>query len=230
MMDSKHRFWRRLPYVGTAPLLLVLAACGAAKATSIPTLSVEEIFTSAAQTFEAQQATELALNPPTETPAPTVFPTLPPASTIAAPITTLAPIGTISFDSPTASGASAPGCDNAAWVADVSIPDGTKMDPDQNFKKTWTLNNTGTCAWDTSYQLAYVSGDKMNGGNVRITVPVPPGQQINLTIDMQAPGSYGDYKGTWQMQNGQGQNFGSMIWVSIKVRLGNVTDTPAPTP
>ncbi len=229
-MDRKHGFWRRLPFVGAVPLLLTLAACGASKANSSPTLSVEEIFTSAAQTFAAQQATELALTPPTETPAPTLFPTLPPASPIASTIASLAPVGTISFDSPTAASGSGPGCDNAAWVADVTIPDGTKMDPNQSFKKTWTLNNNGTCTWDTSYQLAFVSGDKMNGSNVRVTVPVPPGQQINMTVDLQAPGSYGDYKGTWQMQNAQGQGFGSQIWVSIKVRTADLTDTPAPTP
>ncbi len=225
-MDRKNRFTKRWLAAAVLPLFLALAACGASKADSTPTLSVEEIFTSAAQTFEAQQATELALTPPTDTPSPTLFPTLPPAS----PIATLAPIGTISFDSPTTAGGSAPGCDNAAWIADVTIPDGTKLDPSSNFKKTWTLNNNGSCTWDTSYQLAFVSGDKMNGSNVHITVPVPPGQQINLTVDLQAPGSYGDYKGTWQMQNAQGQSFGSQIWVSIKVRLPDVADTATPTP
>lgn len=221
-----HRKWgiaRGLMLLATMPLLLGLAACGGSKAGSTPTLSVEEIFTSAAQTFEAQQATELALTPPTATPQPpSPFPTLPPAATAG-------PLPTISFTSPTVGSGGAPGCDNAAWIADVTIPDGTKMDPNVDFKKTWTLNNNGTCTWDTSYQLAFISGDKMNGSNVHITVPVPPGQQINMTVGLQAPGSYGDYKGTWQMQNAQGQKFGSQIWVSIKVRLGDLTDTPSAT-
>lgn len=218
-MQRKHGIARRLLLMATIPLSVTLAACGGSKANSTPTLSVEEIFTSAAQTFEAQQATELALTPPTETPAPTLLPTLPPAS----------PLPTISFSTPTVPGPPVPGCDNAAWIADVTIPDGTKMDPNQNFKKTWTLNNNGTCTWDTTYQLAFVDGDKMNGSNVHVTVSVPPGQQINITLDLQAPGSYGDYKGTWQMQNPQGQFFGSQIWVSIKVRNPAATDTPAQT-
>lgn len=212
------------PMLVAAPLLIALAACGARKANSTPTISVEEIFTSAAQTFEAQQATELALTPPTDTPAPTAIPTL------AAPTLLPAPLATISFTSPTADTGAAPGCDNSAWIADVTIPDGSKMDPDQNFKKTWTIFNSGTCPWDNTYQLAFVSGDKLNGSNLRVPVSVPPGQQINLSIDMQAPSNYGDYKGTWQLQNAQGQFFGSQVWVSIKVRLGNVADTPTPTP
>ncbi len=223
-MHMKSGGSRRLLIAATLPLMLTLAACGASKADSTPTLSVEAIFTSAAQTFDAQQATELALTPPTETPAPTLTPapTFPP---LASPT---GPVATISFNSPTAVGGGVPGCDNAAWIADVTIPDGTKMLPNQDFKKTWTMFNSGTCTWDNTYQLAFVDGDKLNGTDIHVPVPVPPGQQINLTIDMQAPNSYGDYKGTWQMENAQNQSFGSQVWVSIKVRLADVTDTPTP--
>lgn len=220
-MQRQHRIPRSFVAACTVPLLLALAACGASKAGSTPTVSVEEIFTSAAQTFDAQKATELALTPPTDTPAPSPFPTLPPES----------PVATISFDTPTIAGpGGTPGCDNAAWIADVTIPDGTKMLPDQNFKKTWTVFNNGSCTWNNTYQLAFVDGDKLNGSNLYVPISVPPGQQINLSIAMQAPANYGDYKGTWQLQNAQGQFFGSQIWVSIKVRLADLTDTPAPSP
>ncbi len=217
----------RVLTLAAVPLFLILSACGASKADSKPTVSVEEIFTSAAQTFDAQQATELALTPPTETPAPTEIATLPPLPS------PTGPVATISFDTPTGAASSGTsggtsGCDNAAWIADVTIPDGTKLLPNQNFKKTWTLFNSGTCTWDNTYQLGFVNGDKLNGAPLRVPVPVPPGQQINLSIDMQAPSSYGDYKGTWQMENAQNQFFGSQIWVSIKVRLADVTDTPTP--
>ncbi len=223
-MQLKHDAYIRLRMLLAVPLLGALAACGASKANSTPTVSVEVIFTSAAQTFEAQQATELALTPPTETPVPTSLPTLPP------PAVSPAPLATISFTSPTADTGAAPGCDNSAWIADVTIPDGTKMDPGQDFKKTWTILNSGTCPWDNTYQLAFVSGDKLGGTNLHVPISVPPGQQINLSIDMQAPSNYGDYKGTWQLQNSQGQSFGSQVWVSIKVRLGNVADTATATP
>ena len=219
---------RRLSALIAVPLLLVLAACGTPKSDSAPTLSVEAIFTSAAQTFEAQQATQLALTPPTETPAPTFtpFPTLQPL-----PLPS-GPVPTISFGTPvtaggSASGGTAPDCANSV-MASETIPDGTKMLPNQNFKKTWTFLNNGTCPWDNTYQLAFLSGDSMGGTSTHVPVQVAPGTQITFTIPMQAPGAYGDYKGYWQLQNAQKQGFGSRVWVSIKVRLADVTDTPTP--
>lgn len=223
-MQPKPTSARHWPMLIAAPLVMILAACGAAKANSTSTISVAEIFTSAAQTFEAQQATELALTPPTSTPAPSPFPTLP-ALTLAP-----APLATISFASPTADTGSAPGCDNSAFIGDITVPDGTKMDPSQDFKKTWRMFNSGTCAWDNTYQLVFISGDKMGGANLHVPVAVPPGQLIDLSVDLQAPNAYGDYKGNWQLENSTGKPFGSLVYVSIKVRLGNVADTATATP
>ncbi len=223
-MKQKFGKDRRWQSALVAVLMLGVTACGAAKANSTPTVSVEEIFTSAAQTFEAQQATDIALTPPTETPMPTPLPTL------AAPTLPPLPLATISFGTPTVDAGSAPGCDNSAFIGDITIPDGTKMDPDQNFKKTWRMFNNGTCPWDSTYQLVYVDGDKMGGANLHMPLTIPPGQLIDLTIDMQAPSDYGDYKGNWRMQNGNGKHFGSQVYVSIKVRLGNVADTATATP
>jgi hypothetical protein len=220
-MRNTHAILGRWLAAVSVLFLLALAGCGAAKANTVPTLSVEDIFTSAVQTITAQQATQLALTPPTDTPAaPSPFPTLPPSSPL--------PVGTISFASPTVSTDSSSACDNAAYVADVSIPDGTKMDPGQSFKKTWTLHNNGTCTWDNHYKLSFLSGDQMGGSDAFVVVPVPPGQEMNVSVNLTSPSSYGDYKGVWQMKNGQDQSFGSQITVVIKVRNPAVPDTPTP--
>src|SRR5512140_3111895 len=139
-------------------LVLLLGACGP-KANATPTVSVQAVYTAAFQTLAAQQATQAALNPPTSTPAPpTPLPTLPPAS----------PLPTFAISSPTA-GVFNPGnsgtgsCDSSAFVADVTIPDNSVIDPGKAFTKTWTLLNNGTCTWNSSYKLAFKSGDQMNG-------------------------------------------------------------------
>jgi hypothetical protein len=220
-MHKESGIARRLLLWSTMPLLLTLAACGGSKANSTPTLSVEEIFTSAAQTFEAQQATELALTPPTDTPLPpSPFPTLPPASPAG-------PLPTISFTSPTVSSDSVPGCDNATYIADLTIPDGTRLEPSQNFTKKWRIQNTGSCTWDSTYQLSFVDGEHMNGpANVNLALSVPPGQQADVAVNLQALSTPGDFYGRWQMQNPKGAKFGSILTVVIKVGQPQPTATP----
>ncbi|MFN2119954.1 MAG: NBR1-Ig-like domain-containing protein [Anaerolineales bacterium] len=200
-------------FVFSILLGLSLTACGSSTADQTPTPGVEAIFTAAYQTFEAQQATELAMTPPTEIPSPTLFPTLPAPS----------PVATLSFGSATASSGGT-GCNNSTYVSDVSIPDDTVIDAGAGFDKTWQLLNSGTCEWTTSYKLAFSSGDQMSGETTSITVPVPSGSVVDITVPMVAPQDAGTYKGNWQMQNDQGQFFGNIIYVQIKV--GSVTETP----
>ncbi len=55
------------------------------------------------------------------------------------------------------------GCtDKVAFIADVTVPDGTVMVPNYSFTKTWRLKNIGTCTWTPSYSVTYVSGDPMS--------------------------------------------------------------------
>ncbi len=210
------RRWLRA-FAGLLPLLL--SACGSANANGTPTLSVEAIFTSAYQTFSAQEATQLALTPPTSTPPPTLLPTLPPPS----------PLATIAFISPTLGGGSL-ACDNAAYVADDTIPDGTIMTPGQKFEKKWKIENTGSCTWTSSYELAFDSGELMGGTPTVVTVPVPPSNQADIAVELTAPTTAGSFTGTWRMRNANSQPFGSFLTVVITVGAGGNTITPGPSP
>ncbi len=183
-----------------------LTACGSSASDSTPTLTVNEVFTAAFGTFEAQQATALALTPPTAVASPTLFPTLPPPPTFA----------TIPAAIPTVSGGStANGCNNSAYVADVTIPDGTAIKPGASFAKTWTLLNTGSCPWSTSYKLAYFSGEGMSGSAAAVPASVSPGSQVNMTVNLLAPTTTGNYTGYWRMQNDLGQGFGGTVTSSL---------------
>ncbi len=196
-----------------------LGACTSAPADLTPTVGVEAIYTAAVETYQAQQATQLALTPPTATPSPSPFPTQPP----------LSPFPTISFATAApAAGSSA--CDNAAYVADVTIPDGTVVTPGQSFQKKWKLQNNGSCTWSTSYQLAFSSGSQMGGSPSFIKVPVPPGNQTEVAVQLTAPSAAGSYTGTWQMENANGQSFGNFITVVITVGSSSATVTPGPSP
>lgn len=176
--------------------------------------TVNASYTSAAETLSAQQLTlqssasatpTIALSTPTIALTPTVFasPTLF-VATLASPTTS-----TI--------GSGAVGCDNSVYIADVTIPDNTAMTPGQTFKKTWKLQNTGTCPWTTSYKVTFLSGNQMNGVAEPITVEVPAGQSADVSVNMTAPTTIGDAKGTWILTNANGVQFGTTFYVLIKV-------------
>src|SRR5205085_2302887 len=50
----------------------------------------------------------------------------------------------------------ATGTDGVTFVSET-IPDNTTEPAGQSFTKTWTVRNTGTTTWDSSYSLQYVS-------------------------------------------------------------------------
>ena len=118
--------------------------------------------------------------------------------------------------------------DRAQFIADVTVPDGTRYDPGATFKKTWRLKNVGTCTWTTSYSMVFDTGERM-GASASVTFPssVPPGQTVDLTVDMTAPSAAGHYIGYWKFKNAAGALFGIGVnanrswWVEI-----NVTGTP----
>jgi Ig-like domain-containing protein len=115
-------------------------------------------------------------------------------------------------------------CDAAAFVKDVSIPDGTTIDPGAHFTKTWRLQNVGTCSWTPSYDLVFSSGSRMGApSSVGLTGNVDPGQSVDLSVNLEAPDTNGQYQGYWMLRNAAGTNFGigaqaqGAFWVKIGV-------------
>src|SRR5258707_1043881 len=147
--------------------------------------------------------------PPTLTPLPPPSPTLTP---FASPPPTIAPVG----------------CDKAAFVADVTVPDGTLFSPGTTFIKTWRLKNSGTCTWTTAYKLVFYSGEQM-GAPTAINIPrsITPGVTVDLTVNMVAPATGGTYRGYWILSNATGKLFGlgldasKPIWVDVNVSGGS---------
>lgn len=165
-------------------------------------------------------ATEMVpTNTLTKTPAPSKTPIPEPTATIpTATVTeTLSALAIMETGSPL-------GCDVVAFLADVTILDNTTLDPGQKFTKTWRLQNDGSCTWDTDYTIYYYSGEKMSGPSSQrmVSVSVPPGKTIEVSIDLIAPKEAGKYKGYWAFKNAGGHHFGISenrfpIYVLIKV-------------
>ena len=127
-------------------------------------------------------------------------------------------------ETPTVTPESISSCSNQAGFGGETIPDGTKFSPGDNFTKTWTLVNNGSCTWDTEYSLVFVDGTRMGGTSpMGLAEEVPPGDQIMLAVDLQAPDSQGIYQGNWMLMDGDGAVFGlgnngqTPFWVQIEV-------------
>lgn len=111
---------------------------------------------------------------------------------------------------------------DADFVADVSVPDGTTMEPGIEFVKTWRVQNGGTCDWDAQTELVFTGGDQMNGPDAAPIGAVNPGSEVDLSLSLEAPEMPGTYRGDWQLETADGERFGPGLYVEIVV--------PEPTP
>jgi len=193
-----------------APVLLLIAglACNLPSGAQNPpdaAATLNALSTAAARTIEAA-ATQAANG----TPGLTTSPAFPTGLFTLAPTRTPAPVIR---------------CDAAAFIADVSISDGTAIGRGNSFTKTWRLQNAGTCAWTPSYALVFVSGSQMGGPSV-LALPgyVNPGQTVDLSVNLTAPDTDGHYRGYWKLRNPAGAVFGigqladTAFWVDINVK------------
>jgi len=211
---------------------LLLAGCGS-KATPSPTANPQLIYTAAAQTADARLTQIFALTPTVApvTPSPTydIVQTMA-AQTASALLTQSA--GLTPSPTPATTAAVTPippgqGTDRSIYIADVTIPDGTVISPGAAFTKTWKLQNAGSSTWTTAYSLAFVSGEKMGTiSSVPIAQSVAPGAQIDISVNMVAPASPGNYQGYWKMKNSAGQFFNDSVYVLINVGSGGQNPTP----
>ena len=129
-------------------------------------------------------------------------------------------------------------CDKVQFVSDVTVSDGTTFAPGQTFTKTWRLKNVGACAWSTSYQMVFFSGEQMGAPSAAaFSRAVEVGQTIDISVPMIAPSAAGSYRGYWMFKNASGALFGigaqanKPWWVDIKVSGPTVTPGgPSKTP
>jgi len=115
---------------------------------------------------------------------------------------------------------------NAAFVGET-VPDGTILEPGATFTKVWRIQNDGTCAWDSTWQLIFYSGEIM-GGSATYNFPQPaqPGQTVEMPIILTAPQLGGSYTGEWMLKSPWGMAFGvgqSSAPLSVSIVVGSAT-------
>lgn len=114
-------------------------------------------------------------------------------------------------------------CDRAGFVSET-VPDDSTFAKGSAFTKTWTVKNTGSCKWNSSYSLAFVKGDAMGAQPQQLTsATIEPGQTIQISVNLHAPLATGSVRGDWMLRNPSGVLFGfgsdaiETFWVKINV-------------
>ncbi len=143
---------------------------------------------------------------------PVVYTPTPPSTVIVPPTSTLVPKECT---------------DELTFITDVSIPDGTAVNPGDSFNKIWEVQNSGTCTWDSSYTIQFSDGTNFGWEGTLPVDTVAPGENFQISVDLVASQETGIYEGRWTLVNDQGQPFGPLVYVTIFV-----PDEPiaAPTP
>jgi hypothetical protein len=196
-------------------LCLLMMALSACQGDSVPTPTVDpgQMETQVAEQV-AVQLTEIALTQPTATPLPTAVPatevpsptsTLPPTEALptseAASPTPMPPTPSNTPNVPTATATPSP---FACQITKQKPENGKLFKPGDNFDAVWTVENTGTAAWDsTEVDYRYDSGDEFHQHDVYdLPTTVEPGESIDIIVDMLAPDDEGEYDTTWVLHRG----------------------------
>ena len=119
---------------------------------------------------------------------------------------------------------------DATFVADVTIPAGTAFPPGTPMDKVWQVRNSGTCAWGVGYELVFVRGESLDAPPA---VPVPAtaaGDAADLTVTFWAPEEPGNYASVWQLQSPNGEFFGPLLSLDIKVEARAEESAPPAPP
>jgi len=104
--------------------------------------------------------------------------------------------------------------DCEAFVADITVPDGTTVHPGQTFDKTWRLRNCGRTNWSTLTAVR-VSG---NYGPASFAVPTTaPGATSDVTIPVTAPTQLGLSRATYRLRAPDGHYADNSFWVEVNV-------------
>jgi len=105
----------------------------------------------------------------------------------------------------------------AAFVEDVSIPDGTVVAAGAVFTKTWRMRNTSGCDWGEGYTIAFFSDTPMHPTGSEPIRPTPSNGLVDISVPLTAPTQPGVYTTTWRLKDPSGQFFGNRVFAVIRV-------------
>ncbi len=162
--------------------------------------------------------------PATATPTSTPTPTARPAT---APRPTPTPSATLPPDAV---------CYRAAFLADVTVPDGSPVPVGEPFVKIWRLKNAGACVWGPGTRVVREHDDGLHAPEDWLlpNAPILPGETVEVQVTLQAARP-GLLQAAFRLQAVDGTRFGigpedGPFWVQVEAVEPTATPTPGPSP
>ena len=103
------------------------------------------------------------------------------------------------------------------YISDLSLPDGTIVEPGQTLDKRWQVENSGTCNWDKRYRLKLVAGPNLGASIEQALYPARSNTQTTIRVTFTAPDESGVQRSAWQAHDPHGEPFGDPIFIEIAV-------------
>jgi hypothetical protein len=100
--------------------------------------------------------------------------------------------------------------DSSKFVADVTIPDGTRVKVNTHFVKVWALANVGTVDWHDRFLARMNPTSDVDGCQVPDRVAIgdtPPGQQVMISVPVTAPSRPAECWISWKMVDEAGDAY-----------------------
>ena len=106
---------------------------------------------------------------------------------------------------------------NLTFVEDLTIPDGSLVQPGEALDKRWMVENSGTCNWESSYRLKLIAGPSMGIDAEQALYPARSGTQASIRLVFTAPAEANAYRSAWQAYAPDGSTFGDPIFIDVVV-------------
>jgi len=103
------------------------------------------------------------------------------------------------------------------YLEDLTIPDGSLVQPGEVLDKRWAVENAGNCNWDAAYSLRLIAGPPLGAPERQPLYPARAGASAVIRILFTAPQESGAYRSAWQAFDPQEQPFGDPIFIEIRV-------------
>ncbi len=122
-------------------------------------------------------------------------------------------------------------CNDAAqFLEDLTVPDGTEVQPGESIDKRWSVKNVGGCDWGPGYELVHIGSDPFEGPDLLALYPAKSGANAVWRVELLAPQEPGNYVSRWQARNPEGVVFGDVVYLLVIVPTPTPIPSPSPSP